>query len=353
MSRILPSIVLVSMAFIVAELLPGSAPITQPILWPFLLLIYGPGALLIRESVRRRKRGWESVVLLGAAYGFVEEGLALQSLYNPTLYGAADWGARIFGINGVYAETAITIHAVWSAAVPILLTDLLFPDWRDRPYLGRFGLVLTGIWYILGVALLALLARFSIAPGYRAPPTLLAVTALITLGLVVVALVIPPKNAPRPQSQTNAPRPRAVLLVTCIASLIWHALLALLWRIQSAFAHWPLVLAPMLGAMAVIVMMVWLLRQWSATCDWNDRHRLALVSGALLSHSLIGGAILTNTTVDRAGVAVLGFVMIVLLGLFASRVRDRTRRTVGDGVGAKTSHLPAGAGSEGPATAGD
>ena len=66
MSRILPSIALVSMAFIVAELLPGSAPITQPILWPFLLLIYGPGALLIRESVRRRKRGWESVVLLGA-----------------------------------------------------------------------------------------------------------------------------------------------------------------------------------------------------------------------------------------------------------------------------------------------
>ena len=112
MSRVLPSIVLVTMAFIVAEVLPGSAPITQPILWPFLLLIYGPGALFIRDSVRRRKRGWESVVLLGAAYGFVEEGLALQSLYNPTLFGAADWGASIFGINGVYAETAITIHAV-------------------------------------------------------------------------------------------------------------------------------------------------------------------------------------------------------------------------------------------------
>ena len=127
MGRILPSIVLVSIAFIVAELLPGSASITQPILWPFLLLIYGPGALLIRESVRRRKRGCESVVLLGAAYGFVEEGLALQSLYNPTLYGAADWGARIFGINGVYAETAITLHAVWSEAVPILLTDCCPP----------------------------------------------------------------------------------------------------------------------------------------------------------------------------------------------------------------------------------
>jgi hypothetical protein len=83
MSRILPSIALVSMAFIVAEVLSGSTPITHPIRWPFLLLIYGPGALLIRESVRRRKRGWESVVLLGAAYGFVEPPGRCPGLFCP------------------------------------------------------------------------------------------------------------------------------------------------------------------------------------------------------------------------------------------------------------------------------
>ena len=114
MRRTLPWIVLVLTAFVVAELLPGSAPITEPGLWPFLHLIYGPGALLIRELVRRRDRGWESILLFAAAYGFVEEGLALQSLFNPTLHGAADWGARIHGFNGVYAETALTIHAVWT-----------------------------------------------------------------------------------------------------------------------------------------------------------------------------------------------------------------------------------------------
>src|SRR5262245_38729072 len=79
MHRLLPAFVLVGMAFLVAELLPGSAPITQPLLWPFLLLIYGPGALLIRESVRRLDRGWASILLLGAAYGIVEEGLALHA----------------------------------------------------------------------------------------------------------------------------------------------------------------------------------------------------------------------------------------------------------------------------------
>ncbi len=339
MRRTLPWIVLVLMAFVVAELLPGSAPITQPVLWPFLLLIYGPGALLIRELVRRRNRGWKSVLLLGAGYGFVEEGLALQSLFNPTLYGAADWGARVLGINGVYAETALTIHAVWSAAVPILLTDLLFPDWRDRPYLGRFGLIVTGGWYILGVALLGFLARFSIAPGYQAPPMLLAVTALITLTLAVVALVILPQNAARLKRHTNAPQPWLVLVVTCIASLVWHALLGLLWRVQPVFAHWPLVLVPTLGALAVIVVMTWLLCQWAVTCDWNDRHRLALVVGALLSHSLFGGAILTKTMVDRAGVAVQIFVTIVLSILFTSKVRDRTRRQGGNPDGAEISQF--------------
>jgi hypothetical protein len=114
-----------------------------------------------------------------------------------------------------------------------------------------------------------------------------------------------------------------VLLVTCLASLIWHALLALLWRIQPAFARWPLVLVPMLVAIAVPGAMIWLLPRWTATRDWSDRHRLALVSGALISHNLIGGVILTKTTADRVGVALLGLVMVVLLVLFAIRVRDR------------------------------
>src|SRR5262245_44426122 len=197
MHRLLPAFVLVGMAFLVAELLPGSAPITQPLLWPFLLLIYGPGALLIRESVRRLDRGWTSILLLGGAYGIIEEGLALQSLFNPSLYSAADWGARIFSVNGVYAEAAITIHAVWSAAVPILFTELLFPDSRAVPYLGRIGFALTGFWYLLGVALLAVLTRFSIAPGYAAPPLHLAVSGFVSLLLAVAALIGLPRNTAR------------------------------------------------------------------------------------------------------------------------------------------------------------
>ena len=128
-------------------------------------------------------------------------------------------------------------------------------------------------------------------------------------------------------------------MATCIASLVWHALLGLLWRVHPAFTRWPLVLVPTLGALAVIVVMIWLLCRWAATSTWNDRHRLALVIGALLSHSLFGAAILTKTMVDRAGVAVLILVTVVLLILFASKVRYRTRRQGGDPDGAEISQL--------------
>ena len=103
------------------------------------------GALLIRDVLRRSGRGWIGILLLGAAYGFIEEGIALQSLFNPDLYNASAWG-RLGPINAVYTEAVIPIHAIWSAAVPILLTDLFFPERRSLPYLGRGGLIVTGCW---------------------------------------------------------------------------------------------------------------------------------------------------------------------------------------------------------------
>ncbi|HLV99168.1 MAG TPA: hypothetical protein VKT82_10895 [Ktedonobacterales bacterium] len=68
MRRFLPVITLIVLAPLVAEVLPGSTRITMPALVLFDVLIYGPGALLIREVVRRRGRGWASILLLGAAY---------------------------------------------------------------------------------------------------------------------------------------------------------------------------------------------------------------------------------------------------------------------------------------------
>jgi hypothetical protein len=318
MRKYLPALALILIAPLVAEVLPGSVPIARPALLPFIVLIYGPGALLIRDVVRGSGRGWIAILLLGAAYGFIEEGIALQSLFNPVLYNAAAWG-RLGPINAVYTEAVIPIHAVWSAAVPILLTDLLFPDRRNLPYLGPLGRVLTACWYAAGVFLLGVLARFSMAPGYRAAPALIASSAAAALVLVVVALWLPGKNSQSHQDR-RTPSAWAILFATATAGLIWHCLIAALWRIEPACAEWPLVLVPMLAAAALLVTAYRFVSRWSAATAWDDWHWLSLAAGAVIAHSAFGAAIFTHDALNRAGIAVLGsaFLLLVAMRLHSS-----------------------------------
>jgi hypothetical protein len=99
----------------------------------------------------------------------------------------------------------IWIHPVWSVAIPILLTELLLPAQRATPYLRRFGLIVTSIWYVLGVAMVGFFARTSYS--YTASPTLLGAVVLLVLVLVIVALFVLPRQMPRPKRAPNAPQP--------------------------------------------------------------------------------------------------------------------------------------------------
>ncbi|HKD05755.1 MAG TPA: hypothetical protein VKB79_07630 [Bryobacteraceae bacterium] len=311
MKSLRPALALILVAPLVAEILPGSAPLSRPGLLPFIVLIYGPGALLIRDVLRRRGRGWIGILLLGAAYGFIEEGIALQSLFNPNLYNASAWG-RLGPVNAVYTEAVIPIHAVWSAAVPILLIDLLFPERRSRPYLGRVGLIVTGCWYAAGVFVLGLLTRFSIAPGYRAEPVLLAASAAAALLLSIVALYLP-RGAAQPRYGGKPVSSRAILFAAATAGLIWHVLIAGLWRVDPVFASWPFVLVPTLGAAGLLVAAYWFVSQWCAAPGWCDKHWLALAAGAVIAHSIFGAVIFTHSALDRTGIVVLGSILFLLV----------------------------------------
>ena len=77
-SAILPAFVLFLMSPLIAEVLLGATRLTKIgglfLVAPF----YGCGVLLIRELVRRRTTSWWPVVLFGAAYMLVEEGLRFR-----------------------------------------------------------------------------------------------------------------------------------------------------------------------------------------------------------------------------------------------------------------------------------
>src|SRR2546428_13918727 len=73
----------------IPDSLPASSQIPLLVFFPplfFLFLpanlgLYGSGVILIREAMIRWKKGWASVFLLGVAYGIVEDGLDLWTLF--------------------------------------------------------------------------------------------------------------------------------------------------------------------------------------------------------------------------------------------------------------------------------
>jgi hypothetical protein len=127
------------------ELLSGSAPPLEffnLFTLSLLALLYGGGTLLIRETRTRWNLQW-SVIFLAIAYGIVEEGLSVKSFFNP---GWVDMGplsgyAMYFGVQWVWTLELIIYHATVSTLIPIAISDLMWPESRDKSVIGRKGLL--------------------------------------------------------------------------------------------------------------------------------------------------------------------------------------------------------------------
>ncbi|WP_163568238.1 hypothetical protein [Fodinicola feengrottensis] len=87
LSRVAPALLLLVLSPLVAEFLLGDFPITKVAFLLFVLPMYGCGAILIREIVRRTGRGWPTMLVLALAYAVLEEGITTMSLFNPNYAG--------------------------------------------------------------------------------------------------------------------------------------------------------------------------------------------------------------------------------------------------------------------------
>jgi hypothetical protein len=196
----------------IPEYLTGSSSITALFLNPagFALqfglnaALYTAGALLIREAVIRWGKGWGSVLLLGAAYGIVEEGLAVHTFFqaggNPV--GILGAYGRLFGVNWVWVSGLTVFHAVYSIALPLLILGLVYPETTGRPLLARRGLTVAAVAYLADVVLLS-----AIVPSH--PNLGQTAFFLGVIGLLVLLAYRLPANflAPRPgPSRTSARR---------------------------------------------------------------------------------------------------------------------------------------------------
>src|SRR5215471_3859763 len=155
LTRFAPVLWLLVLAPLVAEFLLGDFSVRSLGLLLIFLPLYGGGALLIREVVRRTGRGWPSIVLLAVAYALVEEGFGTQSLFNPYYAGQhllAYGYVPALGTSPVWALFVLSIHVVWSISTPILIAEGLAGDRRTTPWLGRIGLAVVAALFVLGFA---------------------------------------------------------------------------------------------------------------------------------------------------------------------------------------------------------
>jgi hypothetical protein len=287
------ALALVLLTPIVAELSLGNVPLHQAWVLPIFVPIYGAGALFLREIVRRTGGGLGNLLIAGVAYGLVEEGLALQSLTSPHLYGAAEWAPRLFGVNTAYTELNLVYHPVFSIAIPILLVEFLFARHGATPYLRRGGLIATGVIALLGAALLRATVPPSQDPGYTMPLT--AVLIVAALAAVVTAIALRLRLRP-----ARTLTPPGIPVVSVVAAVAAFAFLALVFPFGNAtqplFTHGAWALLPMAGAALIVAGAIHAAWRYA----WTARHLVGAAFGALVAHTLFGAVADADTTVDRA-----------------------------------------------------
>lgn len=306
--------------------------IAIPFTWlllPLLLVMYGAGVLVVREAVARAGGGWPSLVLLGLAYQLAEDGLGLQALTSAEMYGAADWGWRALGANWTYWESQLGVHIVFSVLVPVLLTDLLFPAHRGRPYLRGGGLAGVGALAVVGVLGLRGFISATEHPGYQTPlgwtvGYVVAIAALAWLALRVV----PGRTLPAPAAAASAPRPAVTGLAAGAATIVFFGLLLPPGlRPESIFGDSVHLAVPLAAAAVLAVAAALTALRWSAAPGWGDRHRVWLAGGLLVGHTAFMMPASPTTAVTGA---VTIAVEVLLLTLLARRVARRAQERVGE-----------------------
>lgn len=205
--RLLPVIALLLLAPWAAECSWGGFAIDDflPVLI-FLGPMYGGAAILIRETARHLGAGWPTIVLLATAFGVLQAGLVDQSLFNPdylndTQYADTRVAAEATLVPGLefslrQAFDYVGNHIVLTICAPIVLIEsFLGADRRLRPWLGRPGLAVVGVLYLLGSLLIFSDSR----KGFLASPLQLTFAAVVVLALIATALL--PRWRSRPPSE--------------------------------------------------------------------------------------------------------------------------------------------------------
>ncbi|MDA4119931.1 MAG: hypothetical protein OK436_05030 [Thaumarchaeota archaeon] len=272
----------------IPEYLSSSSPINAIVLNPFMFLfqilanlgLYGSGVLLIYEAKVRWRKGWATVLLLGAAYGILEEGVALSTLYDPKANPVGDFGiyGHWVGVNWIWSAGIVPFHALWSISLPILLLGLALPETVGKSLLSKRRIGIVAVIFLIDV--LVLMAFVSRASGYWMGLPIL-VLSLVFVGVLIFAARRVPAGAlaAKPVIQ-GAPNK-----VLAIAGISFFPVVLLTENIPKA-AGVPATLDFILVLLVQALFLVYVVR--SAGIGENRKGLLSLSLGLIIPIAVFG-----------------------------------------------------------------
>jgi hypothetical protein len=276
---------LILLAPFIAEVLSGST--RTSILFVFVpeVMVWGVGALLCRELVRRWRAGGVSLLLLGLALSIAEEFIIQQTSLAPLPFPGShpDYG-RVWGVNLVYFLFMLGYESVWVVLVPVKVTELFFPLRAAQPWLRKRGVIVACVVFFIGSRIAwygwtqQARPRLHAAPYYT--PLAMIVLGLLAIGgLIVLAYFVRDLGW---QSSADQRRDVPVWLggaMSFVMGSAWFNLIGQQFIPRPVQPFWIAIAAGTGGAVLAFIVFVWL----SSRSSWSDRHSFATVFGATLA----------------------------------------------------------------------
>ncbi len=271
-----PVITLLILAPLLGEMISGSSPpieYFQPITFLLLTMLYGTGAVVIREIARLWEKGWVSILLMGMAYGIFKEGIMVRSFFDP---GWQDLGQLAFygrwiGVNWIWSIALTIFHAVVSILIPIAITELFFSKKKDALWLSKRDLIIFIIIFLVN----ALLGPFF---GMKITATGMLASILCIAGLVFLAYKWPVITA-----EGNSVRAAPQWKIILVGSLLMVGLIAEMWILPSLSVPWIITFVFLSG-------LPWIRIRWFQRLGinrWTEKQQWAGVIGLLIPWLLV------------------------------------------------------------------
>jgi len=313
-----PTIALFILSPMIAELLSGSSPPLEffnPIVFLLLASLYGSGAIIIRELTRRWGKGWPSILLLGAAYGIVEEGLMVKSFFDPNWMDLGILGTygRWLGVNWVWAEWLTIYHSIFSIAIPILIVDLIYPSYKETNRVGNRALM---SFFIL-LSFIVLFGHIFLTSYPLSFEQIFGSIIIIAL-LVYIARRFPVLKAGKNRINASA----------WLFWLIGFFMTLTFFITFGALPHiipFPL-LTMVIGAIVIMGFSLFIVRL--SRRGISDMHSYGLVSGALSFFVILAPIqeMDKNRMDNPAGMTLVGLAFFLFLILIGMKVRSRATK---------------------------